>query len=460
MSIKTKYKLKNYKKGSRYLIYKSLNKILIKKAYTDLAIQELTSNNSDISENDISFINENVYGIVRNKLKIDHIWSQFVTNEIKKEEIKNLLRLGTYQLIFLKGVKDHASIFETVELAKKLFGFKIANFINAVLRKIQNQSGIKNLEKIEIKNRLENVKINQSFPGWILRYWEKSYEIERVEEFCLSLNKIPRITLRVNTLKTNREKLIDLFKKENVRLDKTEFSPSGVILIDRANPAFLPYFKDGYFSVQDEAAQLITHLLCPRPDEKILDACSAPGGKSTHIAELMNNEGEIVSCDYNESRLNLVRINAKRLSVNNLKTFKADLTSAVLEQKYPDYFDKILLDAPCSGLGTIRRNPDLKWNREESDIKQLSDIQLKILNNISKTLKTNGIIVYSVCTISEEENEKVIYNFLENNKNFRIEKLSYNNYLKSFIFDDNFFISYPDLFDMDGFFAAKLKKIN
>lgn len=438
----------------RLIALNIVNSILIDKAYPDLAVRNEISKHENIKDSEVSFINEIAYGVVRWKLKIDYLIKDNISRNIKKKKILNLLRTGVYQLIFMGGVKDHASINETVQIAKRLFGKNIANFINGVLRSIQR----KNYSSIKLKDETLNLSVNESFPEWIITYWQNKYNLEKIEKLCRSLNMVANLTIRANTIKTDRDSLIGLLKENGFEVEASNFSKSGINFINRVDPISLRFYKEGLYSVQDEAAQLISIVLNPKPGEKVLDACSAPGGKSTHLAELMNNKGEVLSCDINKNRLRLVENNIKRLRTSIVKTESLDLTKNEGLEKYKNYFDKILLDAPCSGLGTIRRNPDIKWRRKISDIEELSSLQYRILSNISNCLKPNGILLYSVCTLSEYENEEVIDKFLKNNPDFELEEIKNSVNIEKQFIEDKFFVSYTDLFNVDCFFAAKLRK--
>ncbi len=442
--------------SARSIALSIINKILIDGAYPDLAVQDEISKHKITDVNIISFINEIVYGVIRWKLTIDYKIEDNISKEIKKTNIHNLLRMGVYQLKFMGGVKDYASINETVKIGKQFFGNSIGNFINAVLRNIQR----KDYSDIKFIDKVDEISVKRSFPKWIINYWLENFDLNKVDNLCSSLNQIPSISLRVNNLKIERDLLLDRFKRVGIEAEKSKYSNVGINLVKRINPVSSGFYKEGLYSVQDEAAQIVCFLLDPKPGEKVLDACSAPGGKSTHLAELMNNNGEVISADINKNRLRLVNNNIKRLGTTIVKTENIDLLASNNTNKYKNYFDKILLDAPCSGLGTIRRNPDIKWKRKMSDIHELSEIQYKILQNISSYLKTNGVLVYSVCTLSKYENEKVIDKFLKNNPDFELEEIKNSVNIEKQFIENNFFVSYTNLFNMDCFFAAKLKRVN
>ncbi|MGH7884470.1 MAG: 16S rRNA (cytosine(967)-C(5))-methyltransferase RsmB [Thermodesulfobacteriota bacterium] len=452
-SLKSSANSKNL--NTRQTALNIINKIMIDNAYPDIAIRNEFSKHKNIDSQNISLINEIVYGVIRWNLKIDFFINDNLKKDINKMKIKNLLKMGVYQLKFMDGIKAYASINETVELGKQLFGIKIGNFINAILRNIQR----KDYSDIRFEDKTDEVSFNRSFPKWIINYWLEKFDLEKVDNLCSSLNLIPGLSLRTNTLKTGRDSLLENLIKEGIEAEKSEFSEAGINVLKRIDPISLRFYKEGFFSVQDEASQMISFLLRPEPGEKVLDACAAPGGKSTHLAEIMKNQGEIISLDVNNNRLRLVNNQAKRLGISIIKTENRDLTNLDNLKKYENYFDKILLDAPCSGLGTIRRNPDIKWTRKMSDINELCDIQYKILYNISNTLKPGGKILFSVCTLSDLENEKIIEKFLKNNRNFELEEIKNSVNIKKLVNENNFFVSYTDIFNMDCFFAAKLKKV-
>lgn len=449
--------MKSKGSSTRLLAFKILNRVLFEGAYPDMVLRSAFKKNPDLTSMDKALLTELVYGVIRWLGKLDYIIGILAERRVNKKEILNILRIGIYQLLFLGGVPDYAAIFETVNVAKGIYGERIARFVNAILREfLRSRENIN--YPVKKSNPISYIVINYSFPQWLVERWVDAFGMDYTEKLCDSLNQIPLLTGRVNTLKTTRGDLIRGIRDRDIEVVRTKYSPTGISFLTDLNPAEIPEFRLGLFTVQDEGAQLISYLLDPKLGEKILDACSSPGGKSTHIAELMENRGEIIACDINLSRLKLVELQSRRLGVEIIKTICADASNKRFLEK--ERFDKILVDAPCSGLGTIRRNPDAKWKKTWSDMLELSEIQFRILSETSARLKVNGIIVYSVCTLMEEENEGMIQRFLSAHPEFKIDlEIESNSPIKGFLDKNGFFISDPVRHNMDGFFAVRLRKI-
>ncbi len=282
--------------------------------------------------------------------------------------------------------------------------------------------------------------------------------VEATVRTCIQNNQIPPLTLRSNTLKMEREALITALREKGLEAADTRYSPEGISLKDAPPTSELPFLKGGLYVIQDEASQLVTLILEPKPDERILDACAAPGTKTTHMAQRMMNRGEVVALDLNPERLRAVREGCGRLGVEIVRTFRADAT-----RPFPDSgsseFDRVLADVPCSGFGTLRRNPDLRWRKDERDVVRLAGLQRSILENLSHYVKTGGILVYSTCTVFHEENEDVIDLFLKEHPEFQLDKLTdilsedYHEFIKG-----GYFKTFPPVGDMDAFFVAPNEK--
>lgn len=281
-------------------------------------------------------------------------------------------------------------------------------------------------------------------------------ELEKIEEICISSNIRPKVSIRINTLKTNKEELKHILENENIKA--TDGILKDFLVLDKAkNIEKLESFKNGLFTVQDEAAGLTSLILDPKKGESILDACSSPGGKTTYIAQLVENEGQIIAFDIHEHRTRLVEQNAKRLGVNIIETKVQDASK--FEEKYVNKFDKILLDVPCLGIGVLKRKPDIKWQKKKEDVKEISEIQYKILENCTKYLKPKGELVYSTCSILKEENENLIKRFLQKNKEFKLEKIENieEEFFKKYLKNEQFLQVYQNK-KTDGFFICKLLK--
>lgn len=414
-----------------------LYKIIEEEAYSNIALDEyVQKNRKELNDKDINLISEVVYGTVTWKLTIDYIIQKYSNIKIKKISpwILNILRIGVYQIVFLDKIPKSAAVNECVNLSKK-YGPKSTGFVNAILRKVSKED----------YKQIEDMHLKYSMPSWLIEELKKDYDEKTVEEICINSNLKPKTTIRVNTLKITQEELEQDFKDKNIDYEITK--KSNFLNIKIRNLSEIDLFKNGYFSVQDISAGIPVEILKPNEGELVLDMCSAPGGKTTYMAEVMKNTGTIYACDLHENRLNLVTENAKRLGIEIIKTMKWDATE--LKEEFIEKFDKILLDVPCMGIGVIRRKPDIKWKRKKEDIKEISKIQLQILQNCSKYLKKDGELVYSTCSILKQENDDIINKFL-NETNFEIKTIKNGDNNKKMIY------SILPSSQEDGFFICKL----
>ena len=354
--------------------------------------------------------------------------------------VKNILYLGSYQILFLNKVPKSAAVNESVNLCKK-YNFKSVGLVNAILRKIEKSD----YEEIDhITNSITRISLKYSMPEWIVRKFYEEYGEEQASNICQNLNLRPNIAVRVNRLKNKiaigEKGILDDFR----------------IITGTKNITKTKEYIEGYINIQDEAAGLSGFILDPKEGENVLDACSAPGGKTTYLAELMHNKGCIIAWDIYEERLKQVNQNAKRLGINIIQTELHDATK--LKEDYVERFDKILLDVPCLGLGVIRRKPDIKWNRQERDIEEISNIQFKILKTCSKYLKNDGVLVYSTCSMLKEENEKIIEKFIneEDFETINVDQKIPSEFSKT---TTNNMVQFLPSKNHDGFFITMLKRI-
>lgn len=415
-----------------------------------------------LSGQDRKFINNLIFGVMRWREFLDWIVRQHSRTRLEKIDtpVLNILRLGLYQIFFLNRVPDSAAVNTSVNLTKQTAPPWVVKYVNAVLRNaVRDKSHIR--YPLVQDHPAEAVSVSLSFPRWLAERWIKRFGIEECKTLCHAFNFIPPITLRCNTLKLPRKELFQILQPEVAEIDFTCFSPDGLRLNSPKKPIqSMAAFKDGLFQVQDEAAQLAVYLLGPEPGEKILDACAGLGGKTGHIAQLMKNRGEIIAADRNSEKLARLKDVMPRLGVKIVEICPHDFNLPAREFQHRE-FDRILIDAPCSGTGVIRRNPDTKWNVTPESLKQCAKNQLKLLSTISLFLKPGGILAYVVCSVEPEENEAVIGQFLKKNIHFTIQQqflhLPFD--IKKFMGSDGFFRSFPHLHDMDGFFAVCLKRL-
>ena len=365
--------------------------------------------------------------------------------------IRNAMRVALYQILFLTKIPHAAAVNEAVEFIKKIRGQKAANLVNAVLRNI-----IRNLNKLPTPDNetdpIQYLSIMYAHPTWIVKRWVDRYGFYETEQLLAANNERPTIVVRANSLKTNADELAKLFDERGIKYVRSKYLENFLKVGHLSGIYNIDLFNQGYFSIQDESAGLVVKLLDPKPGETVIDLCSAPGGKTTYIGELMKNEGKIIAVDKYEHRLNLVKQSCERLGLTNVDFIAEDATAANF-----GVADKVLVDAPCSGFGVIQKKPDIKWQRELSDIKNLAKTQLELLETASKLVRNGGVIVYSTCTIEPEENIEVVKSFLDKHPEFEIDDAR--NYLPSEVVTNGGYMeTFPHKHDMDGGFAVRLIK--
>lgn len=446
------YKALNLYKGVRGISIKILNRIDRTDAYLDKMLDNELKNNN-LKSNDKALLYEIVHGVIRNLSRIDWVLTGFYKGKFSKciPNVKNSMRVALYQIMFLDKVPEYAAVNEAVDFVKKLQGERSANMTNAVLRNI-----IRSKDKIRYPKREEDLlgylSTYYSHPSWLVKRWLARYGEEFTEKLLKSNNQKPTLSLRVNRIVTNIKDMQALLSSENLSFTEGKYLPNFIGLHSMSNITSWKYFKEGYFSVQDESTGFSCHLLDPKPNDRVLDLFSAPGGKTSLLADLMENKGELIAIDKYESRLNILKQNLKRLAITNVTVKEAD----ALEFEDEEKFDKILLDVPCSGIGTITKKPDIKWRKDISDIRKLSELQPRLLEKGASLLKPGGELVFSTCTIEPEENFEVIEAFLSKHKEFELINAA-NYFDKSVVADNGCVQTYPNVHGIDGAFAAKLK---
>ncbi len=380
--------------GVRGLAVKILNRVDRTDAYLDKLL-DIEIKHSELSGKDKALLFEIVHGVIRWLGRIDWILNGFYKGQFSKciPNVKNSMRVALYQILFLDRVPDHAAVNESVEFVKKLQGEKSANLTNAVLRNI-----IRSRKGIRYPNREEDTvgyfAAYYSHPTWMVKRWVNRFGEEETEKLLIANNQKPSHTLRVNTLKTNVNELKALLKSVDLNFFEGKYLEEYLQLSSITNITNWEYFQKGFFSIQDESTGFSCKALNPKPGMKILDLCAAPGGKTSFLANMMNNEGKIIALDKFESRLELFKRNIDRLGITNVYPTVKDAL-----QFNEDNFDGILADVPCSGLGTLTKKPDIKWKKDFGDIRKLNKIQLELLEKAGNLIKIGGTVVYSTCTI-------------------------------------------------------------
>ncbi|MCP3678478.1 MAG: 16S rRNA (cytosine(967)-C(5))-methyltransferase RsmB, partial [Deltaproteobacteria bacterium] len=406
----------------------------------------------ELSTQERAFAVELVYGVLRWRIKIDWIIDLKAKVKTKKMEhrVLNTVRLGVYQLLFLTKVPPHAIIDESVKLLGSSDRRK-RGFVNALLRGIDDgRDGVifPNLKESPARY----LSVVHSHPEWLIKRWFKRHGTKETIALCQANNRRPTLTLRTNTLCITREQLLEDLLNKGIQAEPSRYSPIGIEIQER--PA-VPLGLAPEFYLQDEASQLVPYLLAPKPGEIILDACAAPGGKATELAQLMENKGKVYAMDISSQKVPVIEESASRLGAIIISAVRGDALKRI-EFVPHGGFDAILIDAPCSGLGVVRRNPDIKYRKGEEDIERLRRLQSAIMENLASCLKDGGRIVYSTCSIEPEENEEVIDGFLTNHPEFVIEGAA--DFLpetcRPLVDSDGFLRTLPSRDSMDGFFAA------
>jgi len=430
---------------ARSLALEVLDDVLVNQAYSNIALNKHLKG-SQLSAADKGLVTELVYGTVARKLTLEWYISHFIEDRDKLDSwLYVLLLMSVYQLQYLNKLPDHAVVNEAVEIAKarKKGSEKL---VNAVLRRILRE-GLPDIASIKRKNKRDS--IAYSLPVWLISKLKEEYGDERAQAICESLLQRNKASIRVT----------DLSRKEEIKalLDASDsaLSASGLVK-EQGHFAGHDLFAEGAITIQDESSQLVAPTLDLRGDEQVLDACAAPGGKTAHMASYLTT-GQVTALDLYDHKLTLIQENAQRLGVaDRVQTQKLDARK-VHEFFGKDQFDKILVDAPCSGIGLLRRKPDIKYNKDTADFASLQEIQLEILGSVCQTLRKGGIITYSTCTIVSEENFQVVQAFLESHPEFEQVKLEHE--CKDILKDGCILIT-PELYGSDGFFISQFRKIS
>ena len=360
---------------------------------------------SRMKDKERAFFKELVWGTLRRQIYIDWVIDQYLKNPEVPLAVRVALRMGTYQIIFMDSVPDYAAVSETVSLIEEKSFRKL---VNAVLRRITERS-FKEPDLLHIK---------YSHPKWIAEYLVEHYGFRNAVRIMENHLKPNPLVLRANTLKFERDDLLSMMEEDGFNVQPTLHSPQGIVLKYNGDVSGLSYYKGGAVIVQGESSQIVSFVLQPKSGEKILDIAAGFGTKTTHIAELMKNEGKIVAVDVSFDKIEKLNKNAKRMGINIIETAVMDARD--VPAMFEADFDKILLDAPCSSLGTARKNPDVLLSFKKEKIKDLSKLQLELLNAAYKVLKPGGNLLYSTCTFIKEENKGNIKNFIENHKDMKI----------------------------------------
>jgi 16S rRNA (cytosine967-C5)-methyltransferase len=493
----------------RQLAFVALREVHRRGAFADAALDR-TFRNCQLNDLDRRLVTELVYGSVRRMRSLDFIIDKLATKKSSQQppELRTILHLGLYQLEYLNHIPPSAAVNTTVQLAKENGFSGLSSFVNGLLRQytrltpptppwqggarggfqtlpsdsdpprpplIRGENSVKvplikgdlggspgfkthpraSFNSLKLpKSPIQRLGILHSFPDWIIELWLEQLGETETEQLCQWFNQSPTIDLRINPLKSSIDQIETAFKSHNISTSKIPHLPQALRLNSSTGAIQnLPGYSEGWWTIQDSSAQLVTHLLDPQPGEIIIDACAAPGGKTTHIAELMQDTGTIYACDKTANRLKRLKENADRLQMRSIQIRTGD------SRHFPEFVklaDRVLLDAPCSGLGTLHRRADARWHHTPENIQAQSQLQSELLANAAIFVKSGGVLVYATCTIHPLENESVIQSFLANNPHWKIEPPTID--LPVQPSPEGWVKVWPHRNQMDGFFMVRLKQ--
>jgi 16S rRNA (cytosine967-C5)-methyltransferase len=447
---------------AREVALEVLTKVVDQGAYANLALQQILSS-EQLAQADKALVTELVYGSLKQRLTVDWHLQSFLSKPLGSLPVllQNVLRLGAYQILYLDRVPPRAAINDAVNQVKNLGFAGLSGVVNAVLRNLD-----RNKDKLTLpdqsKEPAKHLSVVYSHPLWMVERWLKRWKFDDTRALCES-NNLPAPTwLRVNTLRISREELMEQLAQAGAEVSLGDKAPESIEIKNFIGVEKLAPFQEGLCTMQDESSMLVAHVLAPKPGESIIDACAAPGGKTTHIAQLMEDKGEIRAFEIHPHKLPLVEGIAHRLGIHSITAIEGDATH--LSELVSGPVDRVLVDAPCSGLGVLRRKSDARWNKKPEDIPQLQQLQLQILREAAKLVKPGGTLVYSTCTTEPEENFDVIKLFRQEFPEFtpvdlnQVLPFELERTADQHMATKGFIQFLPHIHNTDGFFIARLDR--
>lgn len=420
-------------------------------AYSNLLLHR-TIEKYDIKDKDRGLLTELTYGTLQHRMTLDYYLEPFIRGKLDGW-VRELLRMSLYQIVYLTKIPSHAVVHEAVEIAKRRGHKRIAPTVNGILRSVLRQ-GIRSLD--DLQDGVEKIAVETSHPEWLIARWIELYGEEEATAMAHENNSPATMTLRVNTAKVSVDEAISALEAEGITVRGGEVV-SECLISESGNPANTKAYKDGLITIQDESSMLPVNALDLAPGMKVLDMCAAPGGKTTHIAEKLNNQGEVFAHDIHEHKIKLIEKNAERLGLSSITARSGD-SRKLLETYEAASFDRILVDAPCSGFGVIRRKPEIKYVKKEADLKGLLNIQLELLHTAKQLIKPEGIIVYSTCTVEYEENRGMVEKFLKQHPTMELIALPNLQNNEKLNVEEEMLQVLPQHFGGDGFFVAAFRR--
>lgn len=437
----------------RKLALDVLQAVYDKQAYANIALNRAIGR-THLLPLDRKFLTELVYGTVKATGTLDYVLQKFVNRPLNKipPMVLHTMRMGVYQILYMDKVPDSAACNEAVNLAKNYTHSGTVKFVNGVLRNI-----VRNKEQLEFPdfetNPAEHIALKYWHPLWLVRMWLETLGTEQTMALCQCNNMPARLSIRVNTLKTNATELLKILEAEGIQAQPSLYAQDGLVIQEMTKAlAQSASFAKGLWQVQDESSMLVAQVMKPRPGSMVLDLCAAPGGKSTHIAQFMKNSGKVLAFDIYQHKLALIEENAAKLGTNIIDAQLHD--AAVFMPELNNKADYVLVDAPCSGLGVLRRRADARWRKQAETLDEFPQLQAMILRNAAQYVKPGGTLIYSTCTIRAQENQMLIEEFLKKHPEFRRNEIEHpvnGQKLKELLM-------YPHLDGTDGFYIVSLSK--
>lgn len=424
-------------------------------SYIQLALKEALEK---VEDKDKAFANEVVYGTTKYRITLDYIIDQFSKTPVKKMKplVRSIMRMSVYQLMFLDKIPDSAVINEAVKIIHQRKMSNLAGFVNGVLRNIaRNKDAITYPDAV--KDPITHVSVVYSLPEWIVSKWVKAYGMEETKKIAEALNERARVCIRHNPLVVSEEDFLKHLEEEGIQVLEKGMVAEAYIVQVKGNIGKSPSFNRGEWTVQDESAMLVGHVVAPKSGERVLDMCSAPGGKATHLGVLMQNEGTVIATDVHEHKIDIIAKNAARLGLGCVQPVLKDGT--VCQANWKESFDRVLLDAPCSGLGIIKRKPDIRYSKTEEDLREIVALQKELIKNAVMYLKPGGVLVYSTCTLNPAENARMVRYATKELGLICSEIESFMpECLKPYVKDNAYIEILPYVAHSDGFFIARFEK--
>ncbi|GGG82686.1 16S rRNA (cytosine(967)-C(5))-methyltransferase RsmB [Paenibacillus radicis (ex Gao et al. 2016)] len=449
----------------RELALDTLVKVAETGAYSNLQLNRALQD-AQLQRADAALATELVYGTIQRQLTLDHWLSKFAAKGLHKLEpwVHQLLRMSAYQLLYLDRIPAHAAVNEAVTIAKRRGHQGISGMVNGILRSIDRNRAELTVSAINDKDPVARIALRHSYPEWLVQRWIEAYGEEAAEAICAAGNEPPHASLRINPLRGAREEALRQLTEQGFDASASVIAPAGIAVRRGGNLADTEGFRQGKWTVQDESSMLVAEVAAPQPGMQVLDCCAAPGGKSTHLAELMEGKGKVWANDLHPHKRPLIEAQAERLGLNNIEVITGD--AGALDERFPESsMEVVLLDAPCSGFGVIRRKPEIKWTKTAGDVAEIAAIQRRLLRAAANLVKPGGTLVYSTCTIEKAENEQQVAAFLSEHSEFELDAEWPEAVLRPLrqagAIDESFAGQaqlLPQHFDSDGFFIARMRK--